>query len=169
VNAKTVQLNKKIYLSIFIIIASFLLDRFSKLYVIENFIKNNFKDQFINEFLNFTLIWNKGIAFGLLQSETFFYHLISFLILLIVLFIFYLIIKSATVLEITCFSLISGGALGNLYDRFYYNAVPDFIDLHYGSFHWFTFNVSDIFITLGIILLLIFDIFKFDKVDKEND
>ena len=168
-NAKTVQLNKKIYLSISIIIASFLLDRFSKLYVIENFIKNNFKDQFINEFLNFTLIWNKGIAFGLLQSETFFYHLISFLILLIVLFIFYLIIKSATVLEITCFSLIGGGALGNLYDRFYYNAVPDFIDLHYGSFHWFTFNVSDIFITLGIILLLIFDIFKFDKKLKKNE
>tara|TARA_X000001036_G_C20046373_1_gene549029 strand:- start:218 stop:442 length:225 start_codon:yes stop_codon:yes gene_type:complete len=49
------------------------------------------------------------------------------------------------------FSIIIGGALGNFYDRIFLNAVPDFIDLHYKNFHWFTFNIADIFITLGII------------------
>ena len=53
------------------------------------------------------------------------------------------------------FSIIIGGAIGNLYDRLTYNAVPDFIDLHYNNFHWFTFNVADIFITIGILIFMI--------------
>ena len=166
-NEKTVQLTKKIYLSLSIIIISFSLDRFTKLYVIKNFIQNDFKDQFINEYLNLTLTWNKGIAFGFLQSDTIFYHLVSSFILLIIVFVIYLIFKSRVASEIICFSLIIGGALGNFFDRIYYNAVPDFIDLHYENFHWFTFNVSDICITFGIILLLIFDILKIN-LNKEK-
>jgi len=65
--------------------------------------------------------------------------------------------------------MIAGGALGNIFDRFYYSAVPDFIDLHYGSFHWFTFNIADSWISIGIFSLLIFDIFKFDKKEKKNE
>lgn len=166
---KTVQFNKKFFVTSIVIAICFLLDRVSKIYIINAFVKNDFKDQFINEFLNFTLIWNKGIAFGLFQSEALFYHFMSVIILSIIFFIIFLIIKSKSVSEIIFFSMITGGALGNLFDRFYYNAVPDFIDIHYESFHWFTFNVSDICISVGIILLLIFDIFKLNKnTDEKN-
>lgn len=170
VSEKTVQLNKKFFISSLIIIASFALDRFSKIYILQTFIEKNFEEQFINQFLNFILVWNKGIAFGLFQSETFFYQFISLLILLIVLFILYLIFRSDSLVEIVSFSMITGGALGNLFDRFYYQAVPDFIDFHYGDFHWFTFNVSDICISIGVILLLIFDMFKFkkDEIDENK-
>jgi len=169
VSEKTVQFNKKFFVTSIVIAICFLLDRVSKIYIINAFVKNDFKDQFINEFLNFTLIWNKGIAFGLFQSEAFFYHFMSIVILSIIFFIIFLIIKSKSVSEIIFFSMITGGALGNLFDRFYYNAVPDFIDIHYESFHWFTFNVSDICISVGIILLLIFDIFKLNKnTDEKN-
>ena len=166
---KTAQFNKKFFVTSIVIAICFLLDRVSKIYIINAFVKNDFKDQFINEFLNFTLIWNKGIAFGLFQSEALFYHFMSIVILSIIFFIIFLIIKSKSVSEIIFFSMITGGALGNLFDRFYYNAVPDFIDIHYESFHWFTFNVSDICISVGIILLLIFDIFKLNKnTDEKN-
>ena len=166
---KTVQFNKKFFVTSIVIAICFLLDRLSKIYIINAFVKNDFKDQFINEFLNFTLIWNKGIAFGLFQSEALFYHFISTVILSIIFFIIFLIIKSKSVSEIVFFSMITGGALGNLFDRFYYNAVPDFIDIHYENLHWFTFNVSDICISAGIILLLIFDIFKLNKnIDEKN-
>ena len=166
---KTVQFNKKFFVTSIVIAVCFLLDRISKIYIINAFVENDFKDQFINEFLNFTLIWNKGIAFGLFQSEALFYHFISTVILSIIFFIIFLIIKSKSVSEIVFFSMITGGALGNLFDRFYYNAVPDFIDIHYENLHWFTFNVSDICISAGIILLLIFDIFKLNKnIDEKN-
>ena len=57
-------------------------------------------------------------------------------------------------------AMIIGGSLGNLFDRLYYYAVPDFIDLHFGNYHWFVFNVADIFITFGIIGLLFIEIFQ---------
>ena len=163
VSEKTVLFNKKFFVTSGVIIVCFLLDRLSKIYIINTFVENDFKDQIINKFLNFTLIWNKGIAFGLFQSENFFYIFISFVILSIIVFIIFLIVRSESLLEAVCFSMITGGALGNVFDRFYYNAVPDFIDLHYENLHWFTFNVSDICITTGIIFLLIFDMFKFNK------
>ena len=72
-------------------------------------------------------------------------------------FLIYLIAKSKTSDKIL-FSMILGGASGNVYDRLTYFAVPDFIDIHYKNFHWFTFNIADIFITLGIILIILNDL-----------
>ena len=145
-------------LSIFIITICFLTDRISKIYILNYFIQNNLSDLYINPYLNLILLWNKGIAFGLLESESFFYNFLSILIFMIIVFIIYLIFKSDRKFEIVCFSMISGGAIGNFIDRLYYNAVPDFIDLNYKGFHWFTFNIADIWITLGIITLLSFEI-----------
>ena len=109
-------------------------------------------------YLNFDLIWNTGIGFGLFsQNANLYYHLISLLIFSVIIFIIYLIIK-ADFVEKILFSLILGGAIGNLYDRIIYYAVPDFIDLHFNDFHWFTFNIADIFITLGIVLIIIKDV-----------
>lgn len=155
---KIAQLKNKILLSIFIITICFLTDRISKIYILNYFIQNNLSDLYINPYLNLILLWNKGIAFGLLESESFFYNFLSILIFMIIVFIIYLIFKSDRKFEIVCFSMISGGAIGNFIDRLYYNAVPDFIDINYKGFHWFTFNVADIWITLGIITLLSFEI-----------
>lgn len=163
VSEKIVPLNKKILLSLLIIFICFLLDRLTKIYTIKFLIENKIDNYYINEFFNLTLTWNRGIAFGLFQSEDLFYHLISFLIFLIILLIIFFIIKSKLIFEIVLYSMIIGGALGNFFDRIYYRAVPDFIDLHYQNFHWFTFNVSDICISVAIILLLIFDIFNVNK------
>ena len=163
VSEKTVPLNKKILLSLLIIFICFLLDRLTKIYTIKFLIENKIDNYYINEFFNLTLTWNRGIAFGLFQSEDLFYHLISFIIFLIILLIIFFIIKSKLIFEIVLYSMITGGALGNFFDRIYYRAVPDFIDLHYQNFHWFTFNVSDICISVAIILLLIFDIFNVNK------
>jgi len=167
VSEKIVQLNKKFFISLSVISICFILDRLSKIYIINFFINNPVQDYFVNSYTNFVLIWNKGIAFGLFQSESFFHHLVSFIIFCIILLIIYIVIKSNKFLEIFCYSVIIGGALGNLFDRLYYNAVPDFIDLHYEDFHWFTFNVSDICITVAIVLLLSIDLIKLKK--KEND
>ena len=163
VSEKIVPLNKKILLSLLIIFICFLLDRLTKIYTIKFLIENKIDNYYVNEFFNLTLTWNRGIAFGLFQSEDLFYHLISFLIFLIILLIIFFIIKSKLIFEIVLYSMITGGALGNFFDRMYYRAVPDFIDLHYQNFHWFTFNVSDICISVAIILLLIFDIFNVNK------
>ena len=155
---KIAQLKNKILLIIFIITICFLTDRISKIYILNYFIQNNVSDLYINPYLNLILLWNKGIAFGLLESESFFYNFLSILIFMIIVFIIYLIFKSDRKFEIVCFSMISGGAIGNFIDRLYYNAVPDFIDINYKGFHWFTFNIADIWITLGIITLLSFEI-----------
>ena len=108
--------------------------------------------------MNLELVWNTGVGFGLLsQNANIFYHLISLLILSVIAFLIYLVAK-ANFVEKILYSLILGGAIGNLYDRLIYYAVPDFIDFHIKDFHWFTFNIADIFITLGIILIIIQDI-----------
>ena len=105
--------------------------------------------------MNLYLIWNTGIGFGLLSFDTnLIYNLITTLIGLVIITLIMIGIKSETSEKII-FSIIVGGALGNFYDRIVFNAVPDFIDLHYGNFHWFTFNVADIFITIGVIAFLI--------------
>ena len=148
-----------------IILLIFGLDRYSKIEII-----NNFSDTsvYLNDFLNFDLIWNTGIGFGLLKSNTaLFYNLISTLIGLVVLILFFLALRSKSFDKII-YSIIIGGALGNFYDRVFYNAVPDFIDIHYRNFHWFTFNIADIFITLGIIALIIYDFFKINKNYEKN-
>ena len=148
-----------------IIFLIFGLDRYSKIEII-----NNFSDTsvYLNDFLNLDLIWNTGIGFGLLKSNTaLFYNLISTLIGLVVIILFFLALRSKSFDKII-YSIIIGGALGNFYDRVFYNAVPDFIDIHYRNFHWFTFNIADIFITVGIIALIIYDFFKINKNYEKN-
>ena len=131
----------------------FVLDRLSKIYVVD-LIQHKGGEVFLYDFLNLTLNWNTGIAFGLLSSNAnLFYHLVSALILLIIVYLIYLMVTSDKSGKIII-SLIIGGAFGNLYDRLNYYAVPDFIDFHVGNFHWFTFNVADIFISVGIIMML---------------
>ena len=152
------NLKKIDIISFLIIIFAFGLDRLSKIYVISLILKNQ-SQLFINDYLNITLNWNRGIAFGLLSfNATTVYHLISILILTIIIYLIYLMVKSDTPGKIL-FALIIGGAIGNLFDRFTYFAVPDFIDFHINSFHWFTFNVADIFISLGIFFMIIKELF----------
>lgn len=162
------QLNKKIIIILTLSIICFVIDRLSKLFFINFFLENNFQSYYVNKFLNFDLIWNRGVAFGFFASDNFFYHIISFLIFLIILLIIYLAFKTVKQNEIIAFSIIAGGAGGNFFDRIYYSSVPDFIDLHYKDFHWFTFNVSDICITIGVILLLIFDIISLKTGKNEK-
>ncbi len=139
------------YFSI-IILATFFFDRFTKNIIISDFSESSF---YINDFLNFDLIWNTGIGFGLLSfNSNLYYNLITFLILVVIIFLVIISFKSDNYDKII-FSIIIGGALGNFYDRIIFKAVPDFIDLHYKSFHWFTFNIADIFITVGLVLLLL--------------
>lgn len=154
---------KKIYLFVIIVIF-FLIDRVSKILILKSFLNNSLSEIYINSFLNFSLVWNSGIGFGLLQIEpNIFYSTVSIIIAAINLILIYWMISTSNYLESIFISIILGGSLGNLFDRFYYNSVPDFIDFHYKSFHWFTFNIADIFITIGIIGLIIIDLFKIKK------
>ena len=149
-----IKIKKFDIFSLVIIILAFGLDRLSKKYVI-SLIEKSQSELFINDYLNITLNWNRGIAFGLLSfNATIVYHLISILILTIIVYLVYLMVKSDSLGKIL-FAFIIGGAAGNLFDRFTYFAVPDFIDFHVNSFHWFTFNVADIFISLGITLMIL--------------
>ena len=130
----------------------FLLDRATKLIIIKNFSEQSY---YINNFINLDLIWNNGIGFGFLSfNNPLFYNSITFLIGAIIIFLFYIFFVSIDK-DRLAYSIIIGGAIGNIYDRLVYKAVPDFIDIHYENFHWFVFNVADIFITVGIIILLI--------------
>ena len=134
----------------------FFLDRYSKTKIINDLSEDIF---YINDYVNFNLVWNTGIGFGFLStSSNSIYNSITGLIGIIIIFLAYIIIKSRTTDKIL-FSLILGGAIGNVYDRITYFAVPDFIDIHYKNFHWFTFNVADIFITIGILMILTKDLF----------
>ena len=156
-NFKNKLFSKETVISLTIIISIFILDRISKIKIISNLESSN--SIFINDYLNFDLIWNTGVAFGLLsQNANIYYHIITFLIFLIIILLGYLIFKG-DFFEKIFLSLILGGALGNFYDRLFYFAVPDFIDLHIDNFHWFTFNIADIFITIGVIFLISKDLF----------
>jgi len=154
-------LGKNYFFCLFIIVIIFSLDRISKITIIEYQLGNN--SIYINDFVNFDLVWNTGVGFGLLSfNSSILYNSITALIGLIIIFLIYLLIKSKLSDKIS-FSLILGGAIGNFYDRLVYYAVPDFIDIHYQTFHWFTFNIADIFISLGIIIIILKDlVFKND-------
>ena len=146
----------------------FLFDRISKIYVI--YLDKNFSGSeiFSSKFLNINLIWNEGIAFGLLSFNIDkLYTLITFLILLIISIIFYMVFYSEGLKKYSLL-MILGGALGNVFDRIYYKAVPDFIDFHIQNFHWFIFNVADIFITFGVIFMIILEVFYINR-DKKNE
>ena len=156
---------KKILIYFFLVVIIFSLDRISKLYVLSLLETNNMIDIYITSFLNLYLVWNKGIAFGLFSfDENSFYKFITLLITLIILIIFVMMIKTENYKVYFLISIL-GGSLGNLFDRIYYSAVPDFIDFHIKGFHWFVFNVADIFITLGILCLIIAEMFP-DKFKK---
>ena len=146
---------KKIVISIFILLSIFFLDRISKILILNILEETGRVDIYINSFLNFYLVWNKGIGFGLLSSDQdSFYNLVTILIVLINFVIIYLLFREKG-FKYYFLIVILGGSLGNLFDRIYYSAVPDFIDLNYNNFHWFVFNVADIFISLGIIVFII--------------
>ena len=148
---KNMFLKKENILYLFSIILIFSLDRFTKNKIMSNSEQSIY---FLNKFVNLDLIWNTGIGFGLLSFDSLvIYNSITILIGLIILYLSYIAIASET-MDKLIFSIIIGGAFGNFYDRLLYNAVPDFIDVHYNNFHWFTFNVADIFITLGIIFFV---------------
>ena len=130
----------------------FLLDRISKIKILNNFSESTY---FVNDYLNFDLIWNVGIGFGIMSTNSsLIYNFITLIIGIVILFIFYIFFLSEKFEKIS-YSIILGGALGNFYDRLAFNAVPDFIDLHYKNFHWFTFNVADIFITIGVLTFIL--------------
>ncbi len=150
-------LQKENLVCILLIALPFLLDRISKTKIINHQIQND--RIYINEYINLDLVWNTGIGFGLFSSNSsIIYNFISTLIGIILIVIIFIMIKS-NFFEKILYSIILGGALGNLYDRIVYSAVPDFIDIHFERFHWFTFNIADIFITLGIFLLVIKELF----------
>ena len=116
--------------------------------------------------MNFNLVWNTGIGFGLISLETnIFYHILTLIIAAVNIVLIFFIIKSKGI-YVYLLALIIGGSLGNLFDRIYYYAVPDFIDFHIGNFHWFIFNVADIFITIGIIGLMLKEVFKKEKISQ---
>ncbi len=156
---------KKNIIYIFLFILIFVVDRFSKLYILNLAETNDPLNLFVTPFLNFYLIWNKGIAFGLFSfDQNFIYNFITFLIIVITIIVFIMSIKSKDYKGYFFISIFSG-SIGNLYDRLYYSAVPDFIDFHLNDFHWFIFNVADIFISLGVICLIFVEIF-FKKENK---
>ena len=143
--------SKENFYFLIIILLTFSIDRYSKIKIINNFSDTRF---YLNDFLNLDLLWNTGIGFGLLSLESsIYYNILSILIGLVIVLLIFVGIQSNK-FEKFFFSMIIGGALGNFYDRIYFNAVPDFIDLHYKNFHWFTFNLADIFITIGIIFYI---------------
>ena len=163
------HIKKKYVIIIVISLAVFLLDRLTKSLVLDFFENITTKQIYINHFINLLLIWNDGIAFGLLNfSDQKIYNLITIIIFFVSIVVLIIALKSKNY-DAYFFSMIFGGAMGNLFDRVKYNAVPDFIDLHINNYHWFIFNVADIFISLGVICLIFDEIFLKKKLQKTNE
>ena len=162
------KFTKNFYIEIIFIIFIFLFDRFSKIYVINFYKKNNSSELFESKFLNINLIWNEGIAFGLFSfDKSNLYNILTLIIFLVIFTVLVMIIKSEGIKRYSLL-MIFGGALGNFYDRVIYKAVPDFIDLHIAEFHWFIFNVADIFITIGVIFMILYELFGNNKDHNEQ-
>ena len=160
-------LSKNFYISFSIVALIYILDRLSKIYVIQLDKNNLGSDIFNSTYLNIVLIWNKGIAFGLLSfSESYLYNIISLIIAIIIIVLIIMSLKSQGFKRYSLLMIV-GGALGNLHDRIFFNAVPDFIDFHIGGFHWFIFNLADIFITLGVFSMIILEIANNNKQKYE--
>ncbi len=159
----------KFFLLDFVIVSLiFLMDRVSKIYILKIAELENKVDIYLTSYLNLYLIWNKGIAFGLLSfNEIYIYNIITVIIVVISITVLWMAIKSVSFKKYSLLGVFAG-SLGNLFDRFYYSAVPDFIDFHVNGFHWFIFNVADIFITLGIICLIFDEIFINSKKNEKN-
>ena len=151
---------------IIIILTLFFFDRLTKIYLINLQATGTDIDYYIFSFLNFNLIWNTGIGFGLAAMETnMFYHILTAIIVFINISLIFFLIKSKGIYGYLI-AIIIGGSTGNLFDRIYYHAVPDFIDLHLGNYHWFIFNVADIFITVGIIGLILVELLRKEKISE---
>ena len=162
------NLSKKFYINLIFISLIFILDRITKIYVIYLSDKLKISELFLSKYLNISLTWNEGIAFGLFSfNQNYLYNFLTLIIFLVIFIIFIMIINSEG-LKKYALSLIIGGALGNLYDRIMFKAVPDFVDFHVGEFHWFVFNVADIFITLGVIFMILFELFSNNKENHEQ-
>jgi signal peptidase II len=162
-------LSKNFYISFSIVALIYILDRLSKIYVIQLNKNNLGSDIFNSAYLNIILIWNKGIAFGLLSfNASYLYNIISLIIVIIIIVLVTMSLKNQGFKRYSLLMIV-GGALGNLHDRIFFNAVPDFIDFHIGNFHWFIFNVSDIFITLGVISMIILELFDNKNEKYDND
>ncbi len=161
--------NKNFNISFSIVTLIYFLDRLSKIFVIQ-LDKNSFGSEiFSSAYLNIVLIWNKGIAFGLFSfDELYLYNILTLLISIIVVILVVMSLKSEGFKKYSLL-IIVGGALGNLHDRIFSNAVPDFIDFHVGNFHWFIFNVSDIFITLGVISMIVLELADTKTKEQNND
>ena len=162
-------LSKNFYISFLIIALIYFLDRLSKIYVIQLDKNNLGSDIFNSAYLDIVLIWNKGIAFGLFSfNESHLYNILSLIIAIIIIVLVIMSLKNKGFKRYSLLMIV-GGALGNLHDRIFFNAVPDFIDFHIGNFHWFIFNVSDIFITLGVISMIIVELIEKDKYDNDKN
>tara|TARA_B110000003_G_C16322860_1_gene407529 strand:- start:13 stop:513 length:501 start_codon:yes stop_codon:yes gene_type:complete len=160
-------LSKNFYFSLITIFVIFILDRISKLYLIYLTEQSLVSEIFSSNFLNIRLIWNEGIAFGLFSfGQSNLYTLFTIIITIVIFVVFIMIIQSKG-LKRYSLSMILGGAIGNLYDRIFFKAVPDFIDFHIGEFHWFIFNVADIFITLGVIFVILAELIDKNKNDEK--
>ena len=159
-------LTKSFIINLLLVFSIFLLDRLSKIYVIYLDKINLNSEIFSSKFLNINLIWNEGIAFGFFSvSSQNLYNLLTLIIFIVILLVLYFLLKS-TGFEKYALIFIFSGALGNIYDRLIYKAVPDFLDFHVGNFHWFIFNFADIFITLGVFFMIIIEIFYIKKEKK---
>jgi len=160
--------NKKFYLNLSIVLIIFFFDRITKKIIISLSQENFGQPIFTSEYLNISLVWNQGIAFGLFSfSESYTYNILTILITLVVFIIFYMIIKNDGFKKFSLIMIV-GGALGNLYDRIFFSAVPDFFDFHVGNFHWFIFNIADIFITIGVIFMILIEFIDNNK-NKLNE
>ena len=161
------KLNKLLIGFVFLVVC-FALDRLSKIYILNILNNEGQVDLYINQFLNIYLVWNTGIGFGLFSSEDkLFYNIFTAIIVIINLVILYFAFIESKIKSFFLM-IILGGSLGNLFDRVYYRAVPDFIDLNYEGYHWFIFNVADIFITIGIICLILSEFIFYKKKDEKN-
>ena len=159
-------LTKNFYINSAIVFLIFILDRSSKIYVLHLDKINYSSELYQSKYLNITLVWNEGIAFGLLSfNQNSLYNLLSLFITIIVLIIFFMIIKNNNIKKYPLL-MIFAGAIGNLYDRVFYKAVPDFIDFHIGEFHWFIFNVADIFISLGVFFMILIELIDNNKSNE---
>ena len=162
------NLNKSFYTNLSITFLIFITDRISKIYVVNLSSQSFTKDLYSSKFLNINLIWNEGIAFGLFSfGQNNLYNILTVIISIIIVVIFKMIIESNGIKKYSLI-MIFGGALGNLFDRIFYRAVPDFIDFHIEEFHWFVFNVADIFITIGVIIMILFEIVFNNKKNNEK-
>ncbi len=156
-------MTKKKIFDFFIILLIFSLDRISKIIIIDLNKTNELTNYRLTSFLNLDLVWNQGIAFGLFSfNENMYYNILTLIIVIVTLIVFILMLNSNG-LQKYGFLIVFGGSLGNIFDRLYYSSVPDFIDIHIKNFHWFIFNVADIFITLGVLLLIFTEFFKLNN------